>query len=558
MPRTNFNIIEHYEDTEPALAEKWMRLLNKTYNEDKNMIGVKKMFYTLKARANSKRGDYPTRRFIEDFMNRQQRHQVFKTTKKKTDTISSVIVNRPNQLIQADYLYFWWSSNNVTDQRGDGPIDTETGAGGPDPEADTKLKAVDKLFKKSKITYRGAIVAVDAFSRRGYVVPIPGNIDSQKSKDAMIKILAEADKIYGDKYKPPRTIQTDKGSEYHNKFREYLNDLKDNTPKDKGFFYNHQYGMSGRSQSQGLVERLNGTLKRGTIRALGNDLRPGWIKTLQIVLKNYNSNYHSTIQMSPDSVATASEDEIKEIRERIVSKAVRQHNLDRGKYKVGDYVRIRIFKSKKLEGNFTDGNRTGSNREDLRRLVTDKMIKPRPAGAGLDADDFAGVYLIHDVRLGRSADNNTTTPGRATTYQIVAAWSKESTLRTLPSGQKQKRIDQEPISIKNNKAFEGKYPKAAFIRSFTKDSLSRVPQDKNGEPIVSLPTEEGEDRLLKIIREATDKDKKSKKYLDTVENMNQADRKQKYFLTSWAGYDEPEWVPESDIKKTAAYEKFRT
>jgi hypothetical protein len=40
--------------------------------------------------------------------------------------------------------------------------------------------------------------------------------------------------------------------------------------------------------------------------------------------------------------------------------------------------------------------------------------------------------------------------------------------------------------------------------------------------------------------------------------MNQADRKQKYFLTSWAGYDEPEWVPESDIKKTAAYEKFRT
>ena len=62
-------------------------------------------------------------------MNRQQRHQVFKTTKKKTDTISSVIVNRPNQLIQVDYLYFWWSSNNVTDQRGDGPIDTETGAG---------------------------------------------------------------------------------------------------------------------------------------------------------------------------------------------------------------------------------------------------------------------------------------------------------------------------------------------------------------------------------------------------------------------------------------------
>ena len=81
------------------------------------------------------------------------------------------------------------------------------------------------------------------------------------------------------------------------------------------------------------------------MRALGNDLRPGWIKTLKVVLKNYNSNYHSTIQRSPDSVATASADEIKEIRERIVSKAVRQHNMDRGKFKIGDYVRIRILKS---------------------------------------------------------------------------------------------------------------------------------------------------------------------------------------------------------------------
>ena len=208
------------------------------------------MFYTLKARADSRRGDYPTRRFIEDFLNRQQRHQVFKQTKKKTDTIQSVVANRPNQLLQVDYLYFWWSHDGVEDERGEGPIDTEGQPGkAKDPDADTKLKEVDKLFGKgkNKITYRGAIIAIDCFSRRGYAVPIAGNINSDKAKDAMKEILDEADEVYGDKYKPPRTIQTDKGSEFMNNFRKYLNDLKDDTPKDTGYFYNHQFGYTGRS-----------------------------------------------------------------------------------------------------------------------------------------------------------------------------------------------------------------------------------------------------------------------------------------------------------------------
>ena len=101
MPRTNFDIIEYYQRVEPAKADRWLRMLNREYGENKNHVGVKKMYYTLKARD---RENHPTRRFIEDFLNRQERFQVFKQNRKKVDTIQSVVTNRPQQLLQVDYI----------------------------------------------------------------------------------------------------------------------------------------------------------------------------------------------------------------------------------------------------------------------------------------------------------------------------------------------------------------------------------------------------------------------------------------------------------------------
>ena len=66
MPRVNFNIIEHYQETEPELATRWLRLLNKEMAE-KNLVGPKKLYHTLKTRVENRRGEYPTRRFIIEF-----------------------------------------------------------------------------------------------------------------------------------------------------------------------------------------------------------------------------------------------------------------------------------------------------------------------------------------------------------------------------------------------------------------------------------------------------------------------------------------------------------
>jgi hypothetical protein len=62
--------------------------------------------------------------------------------------------------------------------------------------------------------------------------------------------------------------------------------------------------------------------------------------TIKIVMDNYNSNHRGTIDTSPDAVVDMDNAGIKRINERIVMKVVRQDNLDKGKFKIGDYVRI--------------------------------------------------------------------------------------------------------------------------------------------------------------------------------------------------------------------------
>ena len=113
--------------------------------------------------------------------------------------------------------------------------------------------------------FRGAIVAIDGFSRFGYAEPIKGNINCEKAENALIKIDKANNREYPDYANQIRIIQTDKGSEFMNNFREYLKDRNDNSNKK---YFKHIFGYTGRSQSQGLVERLNGTLKRRVLQTV--------------------------------------------------------------------------------------------------------------------------------------------------------------------------------------------------------------------------------------------------------------------------------------------------
>ena len=587
MPEEHFDVMSYYENgtqDQQDKHERWVKLLDDMYDKKLNRIGMAKMYKVLQA-ANPEPGAYPTKRFIKDYLSRQHDNQIRKQGhSNRQDVISSVITQRPNQIIMVDYLYFYWESNDL---RGKGPIDSD-GKDDKTKQSQKNETEVDKLFTKdlkgkykNEDDIRGVIVAIDVFSKYGYVEKIVGNINSAKAWEAMDNILKDANNKFGKEFGPVRIIQTDKGSEFMNsnkklkkfngfkenliKISEYQKEkhtqiqLRDGVRADKykdygltqekmyelkgkplTYYLKHYYGYEGRSTAQSMVERLNRTLKTMTMRALNNKVVPGWSDLIATsrdpntgvatkvgqILKNYNSNYHSSIKTSPEKVVKMKKNdkEIKEIAQHIKDRAIRHGDIDQGAYKVGDFVRIKIFKPTKLGPKYTF---KGGLAKILKRSK--------------DVVNFDGVFVIHSVQKGSNSDQGS----RQTTYRIVSNWSHESKVGSLPSGQTKARAGKQ-IVIKSRKVIELRsdnsnlYPKAAYGRNFTKSALSRVPTTDKGLP---------------------DSQRKSTYSVEAIVSEEQVDGETMYEV-QWKDenektYDENTYEPIENLKGDHVFEKYQ-
>jgi hypothetical protein len=297
------DIIDYYEDGGPSTgtaeqkkahkdwAEDWMKKLNAEFYDNANPLGRQGMYLVLKRKF---RGDneYPTKRFVGAWLRRQISNQVNRVAPKKAPSIQSIIVNKPNDVIQVDYMYFF---RHIT---GAPLID------GDEEMTDAQRKKLEGKLSKKKIHWQGCITAIDCFSRVGYARAIKGTLNSKKAFAAMQSIIAEAKKRYGTDIKK---VQTDKGSEFMLDFRKGLKGLA----ADNEGFYKHVFGYSGRSQAQGVVERFNGTLKRLLFRHLNFKLGRDWKDHLDKAVENYNSNPHRVIRMAPDDVKPANYKDVK-------------------------------------------------------------------------------------------------------------------------------------------------------------------------------------------------------------------------------------------------------
>ena len=183
-------------------------------------------------------------------------------------------------------------------------------------------------------------MAVDAFSRFAVTVPIEGNINAARAKDALLIIIKKMNEEFEDHKDTIRIIQTDKGSEFLGVFRDYL--ITRNM-RSKGQYYKHILPFTGRSQSSSIVERVNGAIKRLVVKILG-DLEKDWRPALEAATEIYNSNYHSTIKTSPDSVGGMDAAGLKVIKTRIYDRAKKRQTVVRQEFKAGDYVRLKIHK----------------------------------------------------------------------------------------------------------------------------------------------------------------------------------------------------------------------
>eukprot|EP01047_Picozoa_sp_COSAG01_P072823 COSAG01_NODE_11689_length_1878_cov_144.896009_2_plen_483_part_01 len=447
-----YDIIKYYEDggnaNTPAAesaqmkqqAVDWQRKLKDefygTSERDGNPIGRQGMYLVLKRKHPN---SYPTKRFVGGWLRRQMSNQINRGVRKVSPSIQSVIVSKPNDLIQIDYMYFY---RNLT--------------GGLEPNSDDldtqQLAKIQKLLK-GKVP--GCITAIDCFSRVGYAYPVPGNINSNEAWKIFKKIRADAEKRYKTKIK---RVQTDKGSEFMKTFRKGLKGLAANNPG----FYRHSFGYTGRSQTQGLVERFNGTLKRMIQRNLNFHLGNKWTAYLNTALEKYNTNPHSTIKMAPYDVDPTN---YAIVKENIIKEAKKKKRSQDVVYKPGDLVRIKIYKPKRLTPNFT--------------------YKDGPLYEMTKRRKYEGVYMINKV----NATNASNKIGKAPTYTVIAHWSKESNAdwyaansedTTLPSGI---TLKDEVIDVPGSPLDGRPYKAGSYGRKFLKDELVRVPTDKKGEPI---------------------------------------------------------------------------
>jgi hypothetical protein len=450
------DIIDYYEDGGPSTgtaeqkkahkdwAEDWMKKLNAEFYDNANPLGRQGMYLVLKRKF---RGDneYPTKRFVGAWLRRQISNQVNRVAPKKAPSIQSIIVNKPNDLIQVDYMYFF---RHIT---GAPLID------GDEEMTDAQRKKLEGKLSKKKIHWQGCITAIDCFSRVGYARAIKGTLNSKKAFAAMQSIIAEAKKRYGTDIKK---VQTDKGSEFMLDFRKGLKGLA----ADNEGFYKHVFGYSGRSQAQGVVERFNGTLKRLLFRHLNFKLGRDWKDHLDKAVENYNSNPHRVIRMAPDDVKPAN---YKDVKRNILDRAKKSKRFQGVVYKPGDFVRLKIYKPKRLKPSYTykDG--------PLYDLKPERI--------------YQGVYMVSRVNRPEGTNKISAAP----TYTIIAKWSKETTPDwyaaneeeggTLPSGVK---IRDEVIDIPGS-VFDGEtFARGSYGRKFVKDELVRVPMDKEGKPIV--------------------------------------------------------------------------
>ena len=171
------------------------------------------------------------------------------------------------------------------------------------------------------------LVAIDGFSRFLYVE----TLKNKKEFNVLIaykRMLKKMDK-------KPLILRSDNGKEFTNgKFREY----------NKKIGIKQIYGKPHAPQSQGLIERMNGTLKTMITRyILSND--KNWLKNLPQIVENINSAQQETTGYKPEELNT--DKSLSETAEKnIRKKAGKKIQDSRIKFKVGDMVRIKVPDSK--------------------------------------------------------------------------------------------------------------------------------------------------------------------------------------------------------------------
>lgn len=259
------------------------KLLEDIYYNKKNFVGRDKL-YTL----TTEHLNHPTKSQVAEWLKEQETWQLHFKPKKST-SISPIVMSKPNIYYQMDII-------DMGDNASHGK--------------------------------RYILTLIDTFTKQAFVVALnKKNTESVlKGFKTLLNELSKSDKSI-------KVLQTDNGGEFINaKMKKFL--------KEKNIKLNT--GIPGRPQAQGIIERFNGTLKDYIQKDKTATGKKQWPVYLQQYVNNYNNSYHSTIKTSPNKAIEIPHTVARNIKQRAVSKKLVRIN----KLKVGDKVRVKIFKGK--------------------------------------------------------------------------------------------------------------------------------------------------------------------------------------------------------------------
>lgn len=285
--------------------------LEKLYYEGKAFVGEARL-YSLAVQNGI---DLP-RRAVRDWLQKQETWQMMKPTK-RVRSIKRQVIKSPFKKLQIDL--------------------------------------VDLSAQQTARGMKWLITAIDGFSKMAYAVAMPDKRE-QTVLNALKQILEQMHQL-------PSVLQSDNGSEFVNKaFKAFLQSKK----------IKHILSTAGKPQTNGLVERFNGTIKR-MIKADRLDSGVNnWDNSLDAYLRVYNQTPQDTTKQSPENLESEYLENNQSAGVNAVRMKIKKNAGERSsnqRFKVGDWVRVRL----RQERNQKSGENWSKDLFTVRQVLKPRM-----------------------------------------------------------------------------------------------------------------------------------------------------------------------------------------
>ena len=173
------------------------------------------------------------------------------------------------------------------------------------------------------------LMVIDVFSKFGWIEPL----ENKKGET----VASAFEKIF--KCRQPRLLWTDKGKEFFNKNVKQLLSRK-----------NIKLYSTENEEKSSVVERFNRTIKQKMWKMFSTNNNTVYFDKIDELLKNYNSSFHRSIQMSP--VAASDIKNSNRVFANLYSGEIYKQ-VEKPKFRIGDRVRISKYKRKLFDKGFT-------------------------------------------------------------------------------------------------------------------------------------------------------------------------------------------------------------